>query len=154
MLFDPASLRITALLDFDFAHIDSPWDEYFYSLQQIHGLLPSPLADEGVNVEILRCFLLDDEAALPETSEDVNWTLAQRLQSEFKRAAVIRPGSFGGESADAIGELGALFWFIQEVCPPYLVTTRWTAGMTPEQLEKMIIRVRSTVEKYLERWGY
>jgi hypothetical protein len=129
-------------------------DEYFYSLPTVHGLLPSPLADEGANVEILRCFLLDEETTLPGTSEDVNWTLAKRLQNELGRASVIRPASFGKASADVIGELAALFWFIQEVCPPYLVTTRWTATMTPEQLEKVTTRVRGTLEKYLDRWGY
>lgn len=90
---------------------------------------------------------------LPETSDDINWTLARTLQEELSRTEVVRPGSSGKGSADAVGEIAALFWFIQEVCPPWLVTTRWTAGMTPDQLEKTVGGVRGKLEKYLDRWG-
>ena len=39
MLFDPDTMKIIALLDFDFAHVASPLDGYFWSFRQLHGLL-------------------------------------------------------------------------------------------------------------------
>lgn len=42
ILFDKSSLTITALLDFEFAHIASPIDEYLYSFQSLNAILVGP----------------------------------------------------------------------------------------------------------------
>ncbi|KAK9787636.1 putative Beta-galactosidase [Seiridium cardinale] len=60
MLFDVESNRLTALLDFDFSHVATPADEYFYSMGLLGHLLLGPL-EHGVEKQWAKCLLEKDE---------------------------------------------------------------------------------------------
>ena len=79
ILIDPGTLQITGLLDFDFSHIASPADEYFYSFPSFCGLVPGPFEDE--DLQLLRRYQTEGFPITPSaqeaTSHSVDWTVAR-----------------------------------------------------------------------------
>jgi aminoglycoside phosphotransferase (APT) family kinase protein len=76
-LIGPTTLRLTALLDFDFSHIASSADEFSYSVFLIHGIPARPFEDaehESIRLAQLDGFVGKDE--LPANSE-IDWQVAR-----------------------------------------------------------------------------
>jgi hypothetical protein len=143
-------MSITGLLDFDFSHVASPVDEYFYSFPSINGILTGPF--EGGEMKELRVAIISGNFPDPlPSSKEVDWNVAQVWNHEMKRAGVIRPSDIAG---DGIAEYAALYLFTQDVCPPYILMPRRVAKWTPEQLQKVKERIEAGLGTYLERWGY
>ncbi|KAK2758250.1 hypothetical protein FQN54_004095 [Arachnomyces sp. PD_36] len=149
MLFDPKSNRLTALLDFDLAHIATPADEYFYSFRTVGALLVGPF-EEGEYGQ-LRQYLLDGfDGTIPtQIGGKVDFEIAQMMDKEFVRTGVLRPADIKGA-----GELAALKWFLEDVSPPYFFMSRWVACRKPEQIEEIKSDIEKNLGKYLERWGF
>ncbi|KAK9320838.1 kinase-like domain-containing protein [Lipomyces orientalis] len=152
LLIDPTTLRITGLLDFDFSHIASSADEFFYSFPLIHGILTGPF--ENPEQESLRLAQLNGFSGVGETppalgDSAIDWEVAKMWEEEMASAGVQRPSDIKG-----IEELAALYWFLMDICPPYFEMQRWLARRTPEQLEKAKVNAESGLKKYLERWGF
>lgn len=150
MLFDVESNRLTALLDFDFSHVATPADEYFYSMGLLGHILLGPL-EEGPMQQWVKCLLNGCDGNMPtaEESADVAWGTMKMLSEEFARAGVRRPQDIKG-----IGELAGVKWFLEAVFPPYFASPRWLSRRTPEQVEKIRKNQESQVNAYLQRWGY
>ena len=91
--FDPATNRVTALLDFDFTHIAAPVDESFYSFPSFHGILSEPFEPE--ENEALRLAQLDGFKSPNPTStnSEINWNLAQLWHSELSRLEILGPSN-------------------------------------------------------------
>lgn len=149
MLFDRSTNRITALLDYDFGHVSSQADEYFYSLSCVHGLVVPPFWPEE-DIDAMRNYLIHgwDEKVIEKTSEAVDWSLAVMLDQELSKVGVQRPMEIGG-----IEELSALYWFIQDISPPMFFLKRWRAVVPPEKVEEIREDTRGNLERYLEYWG-
>lgn len=152
MLYDPPTNRQTAILDFEFAHIASPADEYFYSFRTIDALLAGPFkpGDEGR----LRDHLLGGFGAattIPSGTAGgrVNWQAAVMMDKEFARAGVLRPADIRGCS-----ELAGLKWFLEDVSPPYFLMSRWVEYMGPEKIDKIQAEIEENIGKYLNRYGF
>ena len=149
MLFDQTSNRVTALLDFDFSHIATAADEYFYSLRTFGALLAGPF-EEGEEGQLRRCLLEGFGAIMPaEKGKEVNFEIAQMMDKEFLRAGVLRPADIHGA-----GELAALKWFLEDVSPPYFFMERWVASREPGELDEIQAGIERNLGKYLERWGF
>lgn len=161
MLYDKETMTITALLDFDFSHIASPVDEYFYSFYTIHGILASD-HDTGKTATQLLDYqikgfpsIIADER--PDTSKDddyvqVDWVVASTWDNMLREKGVKRPASLEG-----VGEMDGiqnLYWFIQDICQPYLLMERWLRTQTPEQLEKTKAKNETALRNALEGFGY
>jgi hypothetical protein len=152
ILFDPKSNRHTAILDFDFTHIASPADEYFYSFPSFHGLLMGPLESE--EMKALRQATLNSftsSAYIPTEGKEseVNWELAKMWYEEIEKLGVLNPANIAG-----IGELAALYWFSTDVSPPYFVMERWLNRKNVEERQEAKKEVEENLEKYLQRWGF
>lgn len=98
-LFDPTSNRLTAILDFDFTHIATPANEYFYSFPSIHGLLIGPL--EGEEYEALRQAQLNGfitPAFIPTEGKEseINWEVAKMWYEEIEKEGVLYPANLDG----------------------------------------------------------
>ncbi|KAI5865344.1 hypothetical protein GGS23DRAFT_618394 [Durotheca rogersii] len=151
MLFNPSSNRVTALLDFDFSHVTSPADEYFYSLRTFGALLIGPFedGDEG----LLRTCLLEGFGGKVPSEPDgkgrANWTVAVMMDEERHRAGPLRP-------ADIIhgrGELAALYWFLEDVSLPYFFMSRWVESRKPEDIDNIHRSISKSLDRYLARWA-
>ncbi|KAI1426826.1 hypothetical protein F5Y12DRAFT_739836 [Xylaria sp. FL1777] len=150
MLVDPASGRLTALLDFDLSHVASPAEEFFYSFRTLGSLLAGPF-ETGDELLLRKCLLegFDETPLTYDGHGKVNWPIAQNTDMEFSRAGVRKPAEIMG-----CGELAALKWFLEDLSPPYFYMPRWLEYQTPEGVDKTLQSIQSNVEKYLERWGF
>lgn len=149
MLFDQTSNRLTALLDFDLAHIATPADEYFYSFRTVGALLAGPF-EEGDEGQLRRCLLDGFDGNVPAQNDGkVDFEIAQMMDKEFVRAGVLRPADIQGA-----GELSGLNWFLEDVSPPYFFMSRWLAYMEPEKVDEIKSTIEKNLERYLERWGF
>lgn len=153
MLFDPITHEITALLDFDLAHVGSPADEFLYSFSDMEGLLFDPFNSDTLLK--LREYVL---TGFPDGPPDVdstpaddepNWQIAKVWDDSLAELQVLRPKTIEG-----IEEMSCLHWFCQDVCAPYLTMQRWLVRQTPERIENAAKEVDGNVVKYLERWGF
>lgn len=149
LLIDPETLQLTALLDFDFSHIASPGDEYFYSFPSFHGIVAGPFeeGEQGALTQVQLNGFKDFKP--PESQEEVDWNLAKTWHSALKTAGVETPADI-----DGIEELAALYWFLLDVCPPYFLLPRWLKRKTPEQQQASKKETEVSLDKYLRRWGY
>ncbi|KAH6651534.1 hypothetical protein BKA67DRAFT_571159 [Truncatella angustata] len=178
MMFDPATNTITGLLDFDFAHIASPADEFFYSFGETRGLVTA-IFEEKIEVIKLRQFLIGEaelsqlapplvdslststdetplaEASIKETDAGwsdgigIDWALAAKWNTALITAGATRP-----RDLDGLGELSNLYWFIQEVCSPYMLMPRWLARFNEQEKLEKVANVEKRLVKCLEHWGY
>jgi len=148
ILFDASNMKITGLLDFDFSSIASPADEYFYSFLSIHGILPSSIeeGEEGAQRDFL---LTGKEPLVPFEAPELDWDVLKLWYKEMTRANVLKPGDI--TSAD---RLAGLYWFLQDVCPPYFLMPRWLGKRTVEQIEAEKKRIEGNLAKYLDLVGY
>ncbi|KAK9427749.1 kinase-like domain-containing protein [Lipomyces doorenjongii] len=153
ILIDPTTLHLTALLDFDFSHIASPADEFFYSFSLVHGILTGPF--EEAEMELLRAAQLHGFAKIGElpssaSGDDspVDWEVAKIWDEELTSAGVKKPSNITG-----IEELAELYWFCIDVCPPFFEMPRWLARRTPEQQKKAKNGAKACLVKYLNRWN-
>lgn len=130
ILIDPGTLQITGLLDFDFSHIASPADEYFYSFPSFCGLVPGPFEDE--DLQLLRRYQTEGFPSTPSAqeapSESVDWTVARLWQAALEKHHVASP-----KDIENITQLADIYWFLLDVCPPFFNLPRWLARKTEEQ---------------------
>ena len=151
ILVDPETLEVIGLLDFDFTHIASPCDEYFYSFMDFHGLVPGPCEDK--EMETLRMAQLsgfkDFELPVRAGEAGVDWTVARMWQEAMKRFGVNAPSDIQG-----VGELAAIYLFLLDVCPPYFLLSRWQKRRTEEQQEASKKEIQVNLDRYLKRRGY
>jgi aminoglycoside phosphotransferase (APT) family kinase protein len=79
-LIDPETIHLTALLDFDFSHIASPAEEFFYPFFLIHGILASTFEyEEHDALRIAQLHGFQAEVELPSTQgdSDIDWQIAK-----------------------------------------------------------------------------
>ncbi|CZR67405.1 uncharacterized protein PAC_17304 [Phialocephala subalpina] len=149
LLIDPETLQLTAILDFDFSHIASPADEYFYPFPSFHGIVAGPF-EEGeqrtLNEAQLNGF---KDFKTPTSQEEVDWNLAKTWHSALETAGVESPADI-----DGIDELAAVYWFLLDVCPPYFLLPRWLKRKTIKQQQALKKETEANLDKYLKRWGY
>ncbi|KAF8859192.1 hypothetical protein BDZ45DRAFT_725477 [Acephala macrosclerotiorum] len=138
ILIDPETLQLTAPLDFDFSHIASLGDEYFYSFASFHSIVASPFEGEQ---ETLRQAQLNgfEDFKTPKSQEEVDWNQAKMWHSALKIASVGSPADIEG-----IEELAASYWFLLD----------WLKRKTPEQQEELKNEAELNLDKYLKRWGF
>lgn len=141
-------MRIIGLLDFDFANIASLADEYFYSFPSLHGILPSHM-EEGDEGTIHDFLITGKETSTSPESSEIDWEVAKMWNDELKAAGVLRPSDIEG-----IGGLAGLYWFIQDICPPYFLMPRWIAKKTTAQVNAEKKRIEGALGKYLDFVGY
>ncbi|KAF4834451.1 hypothetical protein CGCTS75_v003200 [Colletotrichum tropicale] len=150
ILFDEVTNKLTALLDYDFGHIGSQADEYFYSFHSIHGLMIPPFTGNPEEEHLWSCLLNGFiKVDVQRKSDSIDWMTAIMRDEEFTKAGVERPADIGG-----IDDLSAVYWFIQNISPPMFFLERWRAKATPERSEMIKREARNNLEKNLDLWGY
>jgi hypothetical protein len=151
MLYDPATKRITALLDYDFACIHHPSYEFLRSFSGAGGKLEGWSGSESHEETALRdAKLYGFPSPLPESTADgVDWIVAKVWEDELEKVNVERPRIMKGieKVADVDAVLGSLL--------PWRVTNSDVLLM---QSEQVIMKCRDENEvqliKLMEHLGF
>jgi hypothetical protein len=164
MLYDKETMTITALLDYDFAHIASPEDEYFYSFYTIHGTLGGHHDPDKAALELLDRQVNGFPSDIPDERPDnskprkfgddsrIDWVIASTWDKLLREKQIKSPSSL--EGVGAMDGIQNLYWLIQDICQPFLLMDRWLATQTPEKLEKMKAKLENSVRSALDGFGY
>jgi hypothetical protein len=161
LLFNPDTLQLTAVVDWDFSHLASPISEYLHSLQQFHALVEPP--HQGTDDEkLLRKLILSkfpDE--LPETKArekkkrppgdpmHIDWEVAKDFDACLRPEGAAKPSNIQGAE-----NVANFWWFAQDLCPWWCLQERSLSRMGTEMAHKMRIDAQETVNKQLKEWGY
>ncbi|PNS20973.1 Acyl-CoA dehydrogenase family member 10 [Sphaceloma murrayae] len=129
LLYDPATLRLTAVLDFDFAHIGTVADEFFRSLA--HGIGRFPDKRDGEETLPLHLAMLHGfPDPLPVPTDDIQWTAAKAWNDALETRDMWRPSNIPG-----IAQLSELFWLSSQLLPFKLVNEVVISNSSEEQLQ-------------------
>lgn len=159
ILYDPETLRVTAILDYSLSHIAIPIVEFLYSFAAFSGSLTTPFDKE---TERLRHAMLHGFPEIPPVSKpiqqgpgmfgsgrNIQWGLARAWEVELERVGAIRARNTAG--ADLLSQV---HWFIQDLAPWHLYDPDVLRIRTREQLLEARQHTKKTLERYLETWGY
>jgi hypothetical protein len=79
----------------------------------------------------------------------VDWSLAAKWDAALLAAKAIRP-----RDLDGIAGLSVLYWFLQEICSPFMLMPRVLAQLSEEQKTKKIEESEKNLVLCLEHLGY
>lgn len=112
LLFNPETLQITAILDFDWSYVGSTADEFLRSFSDLSGKLPGPFHKDP-EMPALRVALLQGfPNPLTQSQSSVSWEVAKAWDDELERRNILRPRTIKGMDA-----LSGIFWLSQQICP-------------------------------------
>lgn len=147
MLFDPETKRITALLDFDWAAVTHPANEFFTSLHDVKG---STRATDTENLQ--RAILtgrFDGGGGADDGAEHREaWELAGAWDAALRRLGATRPSDVRGiETLEKLRGLASL------LAPFHLVTDVVVKRRTAEQIAEARAENEAAIVKALEEFG-
>lgn len=147
LLYNPATGRITALLDYDFAGILHPAYKFFHSFSSTGGRLSGWLGDttpQEREAEALQNAKLTGQVPSPlpvpvvsDNGPGVDWELAQAWEEELQKLDVKRPSPILGidKIADVDEVLGSLL--------PWTLTNQDYLRLNPEEDHIVTLRRKS-----------
>ena len=142
------TMRLTALLDFDFSHVATYADEYFRSLGADIGQFPSP-RESGELLALRAAMLTDFPDELPPSSDDVQWPSAKAWDDALRERDAKRPSTIGN-----IAALSDLFWLSGQILPFKLCNEVVVRNSTQEQLAARRRTGEDLLGKFLTDYGY
>lgn len=151
ILYEPTSMRITALLDYDFSCISHPSYEFLCSFNGHAGQFLGWSGDEdSEQLALHEAQLHGFPSPLPVSIKDgVDWEAAKVWEDELERAQVQRPRTM--EGIDKVADIDATLQGIT----PWRVTN---PDMMRIQSEEVIVNCRNEGEKnlmkMLQRLGF
>jgi hypothetical protein len=161
LLFDKVSLELTAVLDWDFAHIAHPISEFFHSLTDFHAFLGPPKSSKSEEAALLRMSVLTAfPNPLPESAADVTakrardepikirWTLAQDFDNCLREAGVAKPLNI-----PCAAEWADIWWLTQNVCQWYFLQPRELEKLGVEKTAGRRRGVDEQVDRQLKEWN-
>lgn len=127
-MYDKGTKRLTALLDFDFAHIASFADEFFRSLGADIGQFPSP-RESGEVLALREAMLAGFPDPSPSSNDEVQWRSAKAWDDALREKGAQRPSTI-----ENIAALSDLFWLSGQILPFRLCNEVLVRNSTQEQL--------------------
>ena len=142
-------MRLTAVLDFDFAHVATVADEFFRSLG--HGIGRFPYARESEeDLRALHVAMLEGfPTVLPPRSEAVDWTSAKAWEDALRERDLERPSTIPN-----IVQLADLFRLSSEILPFKLCNPVVVSNSSHEQLRKRKKEGETRLFQFLGERGY
>ncbi|KAI0911027.1 hypothetical protein F4823DRAFT_587819 [Ustulina deusta] len=149
LLFDPASLRITALIDYDFSCIMHPSYEFLRSFDGAGGQFRGWSGDEASEQAALRNAKLHGFPSLLPPTTGIDWEVAKAWEDELERLHVKRPRTI--EGIDKVADVDTVLRTIL----PWRVSN---SDILRLQSEKVIMKCKEENEQQLigllERLGF
>lgn len=176
LLFCRANNSLSAVLDFDLAHIGAPISEYLFYFWDLDGLLPGssddpidsprnyilkgfPSLEKGVDYP--EGFELRNKTEAASSSAAVSSQAAAAATGEYKwklaRAwdnALSDVGAKKPSTIDKAGDIADIWWFSQDLCEAYWFMDTFLEKKSPEKLEELKAESASKLERYLAQWGF
>ena len=140
-------MRLTAVLDFDFAHVATAADEFLRSLEPGIGLFPS--ARESDETTALHTAMLEGfPDPLPPSSEGIDWTAARVWDDALREKGAERPRTLTN-----IARLADLSWLLSQILPFKLCNKVVASNSSPEQLHQRKEEGESKLIRFLDDHG-
>ncbi|KAL4888917.1 hypothetical protein BDV59DRAFT_187753 [Aspergillus ambiguus] len=158
-LYDPQTLRLTAVIDYGLSQIAVPLVEYLSSFGSISGMLGAPYDPE--TEELRQAILTGFPGSLPDSKpmrqgpamfgsgRDIQWGLAKAWDEELKQVDALRPCTIDGAET-----LAQMHWFIQDIAPWHLFDPDILKIRSLEQIQEARKEAVEGLEKYLKAWGF
>ncbi|KAI4138391.1 MAG: hypothetical protein LQ341_004689, partial [Variospora aurantia] len=147
-LYDTGTMRLTALLDFDFSHIATFADEFFRSLCAGIGQLPSP-RESGDFLMLRTAMLTGFPDQLPPSSGDVQWPSAKAWDDALRARGAKRPSTIKN-----IAALSDLFWLSGQILPFKLCNKVVVKNSSKEELAARKETGEGLLINFLSDYGY
>ena len=141
-------MRLTALLDFDFAHVATYADEFFRSLGADIGQFPGPRESGGI-VALRTAMLTGFPDELPPSNDDVQWSSAKAWDDALRMRDAKRPSTIKN-----IAALSDLFWLSGQILPFRLCNEVVVSNSTQEQLAARKRAGEELLSNFLNNYGY
>ena len=149
LLFDPETLQITAILDFDWSYIGSSADEFLRSFSDLSGKLPGPFHKDPEMSALREALLQGFPDPLPQSESTISWEVAKAWDDELDRRNIQRPRTIKG-----IDALSGVFWLSQQICPFLLCDPTVLKYRTSSQKERDREEAEKLLIKYLDMNGF
>jgi hypothetical protein len=160
LLFDKYSLKLTAVLDWDFAHIAHSISEFFHSFADLHAYF-GPKSDKADDEALLRDSILTtfpdplpgsdvplDAKQASDEPRVTRWKLASQFNDCLVEAGVLKPSNIPGAAGWA-----DIWWFTQHVCPWFFLQPRQVEKLGPEKALNKRQKADEKLDKQLKEWG-
>ncbi|KAF2224863.1 phosphotransferase enzyme family-domain-containing protein [Elsinoe ampelina] len=148
LLYDKTTLKVTALIDFDFAHIATVADEFFRSLGFGIGTFPDPM--EGKEAATLNDAMLNGfPEPLPAATDEIKWPQAKAWDDALHDRGLYRPSTIPG-----LTTLSELFWLSSQLLPFKLVHPVVVGNSSEEQLSDRRADGEKLLTEFLSKHGY
>lgn len=147
-LYDKDTMRLTALLDFDFCHVASYADEFFRSLCADIGQFPSPRESEE-SLALRKAMLTGFPDPLPPKTNEVQWPSAKAWDDALCETNAKRPSTIPN-----IAALSDLFWLSGQILPFRLCNQTVVRNSSQEQLAARRKKSEELLINFLNDYGY
>ncbi|OAA56282.1 Aminoglycoside phosphotransferase [Niveomyces insectorum RCEF 264] len=145
MLFDKETKKLTAVLDFDWAYISNPFEEFIFAL-----------GDLGCNVrlghdKISEAILLGDFSTPPVDLDEAStgrWEISKAWNSAMTKQGVASPANIKG--ADKIRDLMQLHTLL---CPHQLGDENIVKKMDEKKTNEILTKTETDLVEWLEKHG-
>ncbi|KAI9654791.1 MAG: hypothetical protein M1821_005785 [Bathelium mastoideum] len=149
LLYNKATLQVTAVVDFDFAHVATIADEFFRSLGHEIGRFPDTRDGNEESMELHRAMLQGFPESLPANSDEINWTAARTWDTALRRRDIQRPGTIPDMAL-----LADLYWLSSALFPFKLCNEVVVGNSTSEQLRLRKEIGTEQLRKFLADYGF
>lgn len=147
MLYDREKNRITGVVDFDWASVNNPAHEFFFtSLHDIHGT-----TREQESEKLQQAILSGDFRASADAGEEKYadaWELAKTWDKALKERGGLRPSDIRGMKT-----LEELNTFLDALCPWQLGNTDVLKQRTAEHNARERADAEKAIDRMLSEWG-
>lgn len=148
LLFDPETIRLTAIIDFDWAHVAGRADEFCRSFGGEMGCqFSGPYNDDAEQLSLRQAFLIGFPHPLP-VSETVPWAIAKAWDGKLAHVGAQRPATIHGLPA-----ISGLYWLSEQISPFILTNEMVMQRFTKEELETYRDKTAHLIQKYLGSYG-
>lgn len=147
MLFDKTTNKVTAVLDFDFASVSHPFEEFIsMSLNDIGG----NVGDE--DTDVTRAILSGDFATPPADQDEQPakvWELSKTWNAVLKESTALAPSQIHG-----VQEIRDLMRLQRLFCPYQLSSTSALEKLNDEERAQLRAKAEADLLACLERHGF
>ncbi|KJZ71760.1 hypothetical protein HIM_08845 [Hirsutella minnesotensis 3608] len=144
ILFDKNATRITALLDFDWAFISNPFEEFLFSFNDIGG----NTGDDDIDKAILRAnFTIPPDKVDEEFAKRRN--AAEAWNDAMRKSGAMSPNDIKG--ADKIRDILRLQMLL---CPFQLGNACQLKHMNDKEIEDLRAKGEADLSLWLEKYGF
>ncbi|KAK6005930.1 hypothetical protein QM012_007572 [Aureobasidium pullulans] len=153
LLFDPNTLQVTGLVDFDCSHTGHPLHEYFFSSFSVKYYIVSaePEVASAIFDQYPSPLPQSEPISGPEARDDdpPQWELMELFERELAKAGAARPSNISGAE-----EITKVYEVMAQICPFHFVMDKWTERQSEERLQSCKEEQMKILDKALSGWGF